>query len=233
MTPPDNFETNSLAGAALAYAVRGWHVLPLWWPASTGHCACGLPDCDSMGKHRIHRLVPHGLHHATSHAPVVIWVVAVGPHANISVRTGAGSGPVALDIDGQPGRVALRALVESHAAFGADWVRAGDGWHANFANSGAIVPNSSGRPGPGLDVRGNGGYVIAPPSLHGSGRRYRWISPQNADLPPAPAWLLEATPAAAALLAAGLAAGPGERKIRSTGSPRTPGRDAPSAPPPA
>ena len=47
-----------LRRAALTYAERGWHVLPLWWPAATGRCACGVPDCDSIGKHPIPHLAP-------------------------------------------------------------------------------------------------------------------------------------------------------------------------------
>ena len=272
-----------LGQAALAYAERGWQVLPLWWPATTGGCACGLPDCDSVGKHPIPRLAPHGLLDATSRIEAVgEWWRSV-PQANVGIRTGAESGLIVLDVDGRAGLLALRALVVSRAAFRARWVRTGSGWHGYFAHPGTDVPNSAGRLGEGLDVRGEGGYVVAPPSLHGSGRRYRWIRPQRAagDLPPLPGWLLdlaappapagsgprlillrtddasayasaalegetrevaqappgqrnhrlnraafrlgqlvgaglldEAT-AAAALVAAGLAAGPGERKIRS------------------
>jgi hypothetical protein len=53
------------------------------------------------------------------------------------------------------------------------------------------VRNSNGLPA-GLDVRGEGGYVVLPPSLHASGRRYWWgISPRAGTLEPAPGWLLE------------------------------------------
>src|SRR5438132_975511 len=44
---------------------------------------------------------------------------------------------------------------------------------------------------PGLDTRSTGGYVCAPPALHPSGRHYRWIaSPDEAELAPAPEWLI-------------------------------------------
>ncbi len=48
---------------------------------------------------------------------------------------------------------------------------------------------------PGIDVRGDGGYVVAPPSLHASGNYYRWAegrAPQQLEPAPIPRWLLQA-----------------------------------------
>jgi len=286
---PDPPDAERLREAAVAYAERGWHVLPLWWPTRTGDCACGLGDCESAGKHPIRRLVPHGLRDATdAMETVAAWWRSL-PSANVAIRTGAESGVVALDVDGQAGRLALRGLVASHAPFEAWWVRTGSGgWHAYFAHPGRTVPNSAGQLGDGLDVRGDGGYVVAPPSRHPTHRRYRWIAEGTAgpapagSLPSMPEWLrdlvtpadpvrpdaqpvwlraedasaygaaaverearevalapvgqrnhtlnraafklgqlvaaglVRETIAAEALVAAGLAAGPGQRKIRST-----------------
>ncbi len=140
----------ALRQAALAYAVRGWQVLPLWWPASTGDCACGLPDCDSVGKHPIPRLVPHGLLDASSQVHAVgEWWWSV-PHANVGIRTGAESGLVVLDVDGEVGRRALRTLVGTHTLLMARWARTGGGWHAYFAHPGTTVPCSAGRLAQGL-----------------------------------------------------------------------------------
>src|SRR5256885_13664451 len=92
----------------------------------------------------------------------------------------------------------------THAPFQALWASTGSGGsHAYFAHPGSSVPNSAGRLGEGLDVRGDGGYVVAPPSLHGCRRPYRWASRSHVataarHLPPAPAWLVElASPAPA------------------------------------
>ena len=41
-----------------------------------------------------------------------------------------------------------------------------------------------------MDFRGQGGYVVAPPSPHASGRRYEWLRPPEAGLSTAPAWLV-------------------------------------------
>ena len=175
---------------ALAYARRGWLVLPLWWPDARGDCACGLSDCESAGKHPIRRLTPHGLHDASNREKVVEDWWRQHPQANIGVRTGGGSGIVVLDVDGEPGRLALRGLIAHHDRLLARWAQSGPGgWHAYFAHPGTTVPNSAGRLGVGLDVRGDGGYVVAPPSLHHSRRRYRWLG-EPAELPALPRWLL-------------------------------------------
>src|SRR5438094_489247 len=43
---------------------------------------------------------------------------------------------------------------------------------------------------PGLDIRGDAGYVVAPPSQHATGRRYAWhAAPWDAPLAPMPGWL--------------------------------------------
>ena len=67
----------------------------------------------------------------------------------------------------------------------------GGGWHYLFRHPGADVRNSVGRLGAGLDIRGDGGYVIAAPSIHVSGRPYKWTR-ALAQSPPAelPTWLL-------------------------------------------
>jgi putative DNA primase/helicase len=161
------------------------------------------------GKHPVHRLVPHGLHDASSRRDTVARWWQSAPCANVGIRTGPASGLVVLDVDGRAGRLALRALVASRPRLQARWARTGGGWHAYFAHLGTAVPNSAGRLGEGIDVRGDGGYVVAPPSRHASGRPYRWVGEEEAfaaiigdpgHLSPMPTWLVElviARPAAA------------------------------------
>ena len=70
----------------------------------------------------------------------------------------------------------------------------GGGQHFYFAWPTFVVPNSVGRIGKGLDVKGHGGLVNAPPSLHPSGRTHTWIDgcrPDQVELAQAPAWLLD------------------------------------------
>jgi Bifunctional DNA primase/polymerase, N-terminal len=199
-----------LLAHALAYAARGWAVLPLWWPGDGDRrCACPDPTCGSPNperpderlgspaKHPIGELVPHGLQQATTDQRLIERWWFARARANVGLRTGAISGLVVLDVDGPAGEASLRGLVEQHGRFRATWAMTGSGgWHAYFAHPGAEVGNSAGRLGPKLDVRGDGGYVVAPPSRHFSGGDYQWRSPVPPRLLPAPSWMLEllATP---------------------------------------
>jgi hypothetical protein len=106
------------------------------------------------------------------------------------VATGRHAGFVVIDIDPDHGGVdSMRALVEAHGALPkGPRVRTGSGgWHLLFAHPGQPIRNSVCRVGPGIDVRGDGGYVIAPPSLHRSGARYAWTG--EGELPSMPRWL--------------------------------------------
>jgi hypothetical protein len=113
------------------------------------------------------------------------------PRANVGICTGASSGLVVLDVDPDHGGVeSLRSLVAEHGRLPSGLrARTGSGgWHLYFAHPGVPVRNSAGRLGPGLDVRGDGGYVIGPPSNHRSGRTYSFVD-AAASIPPLPPWL--------------------------------------------
>jgi hypothetical protein len=78
----------------------------------------------------------------------------------------------------------LPATVEAQTGSG--------GRHLLFKHPGQRIPNSAGLLGPGLDIRGDGGYIVVPPSLHVSGRRYAWDGAQNPvhmEPSPMPTWL--------------------------------------------
>ena len=98
-----------------------------------------------------------------------------------------------LDIDPRHGGdCSLTELIEAHGAL-PDTLEArtgGGGHHIIFSYpQGVEVRNSAGKIGEGIDVRGEGGYIIAPPSLHASGQRYAWL---NDHAPaPVPDWLLK------------------------------------------
>jgi hypothetical protein len=99
------------------------------------------------------------------------------PQANVAVATGALAGLVVLDVDPRhEGDGTLADLIAKHGTLPhtpCAWT-GGGGLHYYFAHPGSNVPNSAGRLGPGLDVRGDGGYVVAPPSVHATGTAYEW-----------------------------------------------------------
>lgn len=106
------------------------------------------------------------------------------PEANVGIVTGAISGVVVLDVDGPEGQVSLRA----HHLSPTPTVATGNGMHLYFRHPGRPVSNFARRL-PGLDFRGDGGYVMAPPPIHPSGRRYAWVeglSPWDVELAPLP-----------------------------------------------
>jgi len=106
---------------------------------------------------------------------------------------GAVSNLVVLDVDARHGgEESLAALVRAHGVLPRtiEAETGGGGRHLYFAHPGGVVPNRAGL-APGLDLRGDGGMVVAPPSLHASGRRYRWKRPpEQSPLAPIPEWLL-------------------------------------------
>jgi len=118
---------------------------------------------------------------------------------NIGIATGSVSNCFVLDIDGEQGRETLSQLVAQYGALpNTPTVKTGKGKHYYFRYpAGYEVRNLAGRSVhgevlPGIDVRGDGGYVVAPPSIHPNGATYEWIvTPWQASLTDAPAWLLD------------------------------------------
>lgn len=172
--------------AALQYARTGRAVFPCHTPSPSG-CSCHRTDCSSPGKHP---RTSNGLRDATTDNGVVERWWRRWPDANVGVVTGRTSGFVVIDIDPDHGGVdSMRRLVAEHGPLpSGPRVRTGSGgWHVLFAWPGHEVRNSAGHLGPGVDVRGDGGYVIGPPSLHSAGDRYVWS--RGGELPAMPDWL--------------------------------------------
>ena len=111
------------------------------------------------------------------------------PDANIGLVTGSAAGLVVLDVDGEAGREALRG----RAIPVTQVVETARGWHYYFA-----YPDRAVRSRVGVlehvDIRADGGYVIAAGSFHESGARYRYTSglgPSDVPLAACPDWLLQ------------------------------------------
>jgi predicted P-loop ATPase len=185
-------KSQSLLDAALAYAARGWAVFPCYTPTAGG-CSCRRTDCPDIGKHP---RTEHGFKDATTDEARIRRWWKRWPDANVAVATGAVSGLVVLDEDTYKGGDHSRIELEQSYSPLPETVlqlTGGGGVQYCFTHPGVHVKNGVESLGVGLDIRGDGGYIIAPPSLHKSGKRYVWEvvhEPDDIALAPMPAWLL-------------------------------------------
>lgn len=184
---------NPVLAEAQAYIRRAWRVIPLH-SVTQGRCSCRRPDCSSPGKHPT---TPKGLHSASTDLAVVNAWWDRWPWANVGIVTGQISGLVVLDVDPRhDGDDSLYRLEQRHGTLPetVEVVTGSGGRHLYFQHPGEPVRNSAGRLGTGLDLRGDGGYVVAPPSSHISGRFHQWEAssrPGQVPLADMPAWLTE------------------------------------------
>jgi Bifunctional DNA primase/polymerase, N-terminal len=164
----------SLGDAALRLARNGLRVFP----------------CRERSKEP---LIHDNLKRATTDANIIKgwWH---GRNYNIAIVTGPDSGVWCLDIDGDEGEATLRQMEAEHGALPAT-IEAitGKGRHLYFRwPTGIEIRNAQCRDDlPGLDWRGNGGYVLAPPSIHPSGRQYSWSVDSADEYADAPDWLID------------------------------------------
>jgi len=174
---------------ALKYQSLGWPVFPLHGIVD-GQCTCGNPDCGkSSGKHP---RTKHGHHEATTNEQQIIDWWAEWPDSNIGVPTGAVSGIIALDVD-KPELAAdfLSKNKSPKTAMQRTGREGGQGRHVIFKYPGHHVKSISGVV-PGLDSKGDGGYIVVAPSIHYSGNRYEWMQdPDAVPLADAPKWWLD------------------------------------------
>ncbi len=178
---------------ALAYARLGWRVFPLHSP-TPGYdhpCSCGKKDCSNVGKHP---RTEHGLNDASDGASIIRDWWRQWPMANVGLATGA-SGIVALDVDGDKGgRETLADLIAKYGEIpNTPRSLTGDGFHILFARPNLSIRNSTEKLGMGLDIRGDGGYIVAPPSMHALGIQYRWVADHDPGTPLAsmPRWMID------------------------------------------
>lgn len=168
---------------ARTLAKLGFSLIPLHSIRKDGTCSCGKPDCSSPGKHP-NRSAPHGVKDASADPDVIDqWFVMGEP--NIGIATGERSDVIVIDIDPEHGGDrSWQNLQDRYGEFPETWtVRTGSGGYHYYYQH---VLRTRNRVGlfPGVDVRTDDGYVVAPPSLHVSGNRYEWvISPKDMDGP--------------------------------------------------
>ena len=167
---------------ALIYAERGWSVFPVHYPVE-GRCSCGNPDCGSPAKHP---MTEHGYKDATTDPTRIRnWWVR-WPKANVAIVTGAASQLIVLDVDGDEGRESVKDFKTPETPV----ATTGKGTHFYFHHPGGEVRNFA-RKLPGVDLRGDGGYVVAPPSNHITGRVYEWATSPGVSPAEPPEWLMD------------------------------------------
>jgi hypothetical protein len=166
-----NNAKSALCNAAIAYATRGLAVFP----------------CAPRSK------VPattHGSRDATKDVAQIASWWRENPNYNVAVATGPVSRVFVLDVDGLDAEASLRKLQQEYGAL-PETVESitPRGRHLFFKCENGAVRNSAGAIAPGLDIRGDGGYVVLPPSMHPSGRCYAWSVDSADHFADAPAWL--------------------------------------------
>jgi len=176
--------------AALSYASLGWSVIPCHSVQGEElDCTCGLRDCGSAGKHP--RTLNGFLDATTDPKKIQDWFTR-WPDSNVAIVTGENSGLWVVDVEAEgldEHAALLRALPNTIVA-----QTGGGGRHYYFRypplgswkNRNPLLAH--------VDIRGEGGYVVAPPSRHRSGGQYEWdglYAPDIHPLAPAPENLLD------------------------------------------
>ncbi len=186
---------NERLAEALACADRRWPVLPLHG-VKDGRCTCGNKECENPGKHPRTR---HGVKDATIDKKVIRLWWGKWPNANLGIATGKKTGLIVLDVDPRHrGDESLQNVREKYGEIPntVETITGGGGRHLFFRHpgNGTVINNSINFKGfEGLDLKSDGGYIVAPSSSHSSGITYEWelsSHPDTVPLAPAPEWIL-------------------------------------------
>ena len=115
------------------------------------------------------------------------------PDCNIGVATGPISNIMVVDIDNHDAEAELRKLEAQYGELPSTVESiTGRGRHLIYRwPDDRMVRNSASKLAPGIDIRGDGGYIIAPPSVHQTGKAYSWSVDSANAFAAAPTWLLD------------------------------------------
>lgn len=171
--------------AALEYGARGWRVIPCHFVRS-GRCSCNNRDCPSPGKHP---MTPRGVTDARSSEEQIRAWWTTAPNANVAIATGRESGLTVVDIDPRSGgddswREILAAVGQQPET--PEVLTGGGGRHIYLQYDERFGNGALGDKG--IDIKGEGGYVLAAPSNHISGGVYAWEISSHPDDVPVASW---------------------------------------------
>jgi len=160
---------------ALHYGKLGLKIHPLAWITDDGQCSCGSDHGGDTRKYGKHPLLKNWQNKASSDIKTIWTWWARYPRANIGLLTGKVNGFIALDLDSyKNGYEAPQDILETVS------VATGSGGRQLYYQypKGSVVGsrNDVTGKGKGVDVKADGGYVVAPGSVTYGGP-YKWSSP--------------------------------------------------------
>jgi hypothetical protein len=174
---------SSLLAAGRAYIGRGWPVFVLGRSKRpVANCVACRDPGPGHDRDRCGCLTCHGFYAATSSPARLAAMLAAVPGGLLAIRTGTASGLLVVDIDPRNGGQLDPGLMSPTAAV----ATGGGGWHLYYRHP--ARPVTAALPGrPGVDIKADGGYTVAPPSVHpGTGQPYRWANQRPvAEMAPA------------------------------------------------
>jgi len=183
---------------ALRYAAAGMRVHPLYEvDPATQTCACQAGASCSEKQRGKHPRLGGWQEKATTDADTVRAWWTRWPHAGVGLATGSASRLWVLDLDGPEAGAWYEAQLEKHGPAPTLGVETARGFHLYWRwTDGAVVRNAQGLQAAGIqsvDVRGDGGYVCAPPTVHRSGAVYTFRTDAGftREMAEAPGWLLD------------------------------------------
>lgn len=180
----------TLLNAAKQYSDRGWKIFPLH-SMSNASCSCSNVKCGSAAKHP---RIKEWQNNCSSDPSVIDNWWKNWPDANIGLATGNASGFFVLDVDlHHGGKESMQELVKRYGSLPKTLAsNTWDGGYHLFFKSPAFKVANRVNILPGIDVRGGGGFIIAPPSIHKSGSQYSWIKDfKDSPVNDPPKWLLQ------------------------------------------
>jgi hypothetical protein len=171
--PARRLPADRYLSAALDYAGHGW---PVFLLGRSKRPVANCPDCRLAGTDHDREACPcltcHGFYAATTDPDRIHALFDAVPDGLLAIRTGTVSGLFVVDIDPRHGGHIDRALMVPTATV----ATGGDGWHLYYAYPGQPIGTDEIPGHPGVDLKHDGGYVVAPPSVHPATKHpYRWV----------------------------------------------------------
>ena len=185
---------NAFYNSAMALAKQGISVIPVYGIGVNDkgdlYCLCGMPKkyCTSPGKHPVRSLVPNGLKNATTDPQTIKEWWTKCSWSNVAFATGEVSGVDVLDLDSKAAIAAIEEMAKNNGGMPATRaVETSKGKHIWFKHREGVKNRTNVIKG--VDVRGDGGYALAPVSCHISGAYYMWEGNGNEPIAEWPDWL--------------------------------------------